>query len=217
MIFPSINALFIHIPKCAGMTIINHFIKCRLYPLKLDWHRSYDSYNEEDLKDIFTFSFVRNPWDRIASHYFFQGPGAPDFPIRSIVNSNDNYSAISTKRQYRYPKGFHQKTFKDFVIQDVCNESINCNRENLFICETITNRLKNKSQKIQLDFIGKVEDFDDDFKRLANHLDLQIKIPEKMNYNREGKYNKLYDNYLYDVIKEYFKEEIEEFNFEYKL
>lgn len=204
VIFPSINALFIHIPKCAGMSVINMLNDAKIYPIKLQWHKKLDFYSEE-INSMYKFTFIRNPWDRIASHFYFQGPGAPDWPEK------DFNQLVTTKRQYRYPPGFNKMSFKQFVLEFVCNENVIPSRTNLFISEPITHRLKNKKGDIDFDFIGYVENFEDDFKKLCKQLGIKTNLL-RVNNNQNTNYRNLYDSYLYDVVKEYFKEEINEFD-----
>ena len=202
MIFPSINALFIHIPKCAGMTIIRFLIENKINPIKVNFHAVVKDFYDDKILDLFKFTFVRNPWDRIASHYYFHGPGAPEWPTRNII-TNSIYR-ISTKRQYMYPKGFYPKSFREFVIDDVCNNNIVPSRKNLFISQPITERLKNNQNEIDLNFIGRVENFESDLTILMEKLNLDLTLPKKVNAKPDKIiYNNLYDSYLYDVVKDY--------------
>jgi hypothetical protein len=210
VIFPSINALFIHIPKCAGMSVINILNNAKIYPTKLQWHRKLDFYSEE-INSMYKFTFIRNPWDRIASHFYFQGPGAPEWPEKDINQM------VTTKRQYRYPSGFHKMSFKEFVLKFVCNENVIPSNKNLFISQPITHRLKNKQDEIDFDFIGRVENFGEDFANLTKQLNITTNSLKVNNNNQNTNYRNLYDSYLYDVVKEYFKEEIDYFGFEYNI
>lgn len=71
--------IFIHIPKTGGSSIESIFHPsiitetgmCKDIPNK---HYTLDSLlkNEEiELSNFFSFSFIRNPWDKILSHYLF--------------------------------------------------------------------------------------------------------------------------------------------------
>lgn len=64
--------IFIHTPKCAGMTIINYF-KLKWDDLKKE-HLTMDEISElleDDLSEYFKFTIIRNPWERMASLYSY--------------------------------------------------------------------------------------------------------------------------------------------------
>lgn len=217
MIFPSINALFIHIPKCAGMNILNNFVSNNIFFEKECCHKRMSSFEQHQVDDLFKFTFIRNPWDRIASHYFFNGPGAPQWPelLFTLHNKNRYYEI---KRQYRYPSGFQDIKFDEYIKNYVCNDSISPNPQNFGVSKSILYNLKNKQDKVDFNFIGRVENFETDFRILLQKLNLDLKIQEEVNcHPRKIVYNNLYNSYLYDVVKDYFKEEIDYFGFEYNI
>jgi chondroitin 4-sulfotransferase 11 len=78
--------IFIHIPKTGGSSIESIFYPsiitktgiCKDIPNK---HYTLDSLlkNEEiNLGNFFSFSFIRNPWDKVLSHYLFFFKGGFD-------------------------------------------------------------------------------------------------------------------------------------------
>lgn len=64
--FDKRNAIFIHIPKAAGSSISSALFGGNV------GHKPYSrfhAYSPRKLDEYFTFSFVRNPWDRLYSAY----------------------------------------------------------------------------------------------------------------------------------------------------
>ena len=56
--------IFIHIPKCAGVSIYNAFNSNQQHHKTLDEHKGWKH-------GYFKFCFVRNTWDRFLSTYFY--------------------------------------------------------------------------------------------------------------------------------------------------
>ena len=101
--------IFIHIPKAAGSAIKQSF---RSMDSFLEWgHQSYSAYSyllgKKKYNDSFSFAFVRNPWDRLVSEYFF---------IRDGQNSKHN--EFFQKHLAQYP------TFSDFVVKWLSEKTI---------------------------------------------------------------------------------------------
>ena len=66
--------IFIHVPKTAGVSIIRSLFG----DVTLESHRNFQFYQKifrKDFENYFTFSFVRNPWDRLYSSYMFLKKG----------------------------------------------------------------------------------------------------------------------------------------------
>lgn len=71
MISSKHKIVFVHIPKCAGTTIIKSFQK--QWDSDIDDHQTMDElslYLNEN-EDYFKFVVIRNPWERIASLYSY--------------------------------------------------------------------------------------------------------------------------------------------------
>jgi hypothetical protein len=74
MIIKNKKLLFIHIPRTGGTSIEQSFgrPRCKEGINSLTQHNTLKQYSEkEDINSYFTFSFVRNPWDRLISWYLW--------------------------------------------------------------------------------------------------------------------------------------------------
>ncbi len=68
------SCIFIHIPKTAGISV-----NAGLFGCNTGYHRTIAGYqtifSKREFSNYFKFAFVRNPWDRVASAYFFLKQG----------------------------------------------------------------------------------------------------------------------------------------------
>lgn len=177
------NKILLHIPKCAGTSILT--------ALNLDVWNGDESYNETydvrihyndiqqthiPFKDIKiykpTYAFVRNPWDRTVSRYFY------------------------CKKRYGV-----KETFEKFVKDKIVKSDYEWGPP---------------SWRCQSDWLGddtiilKVEDGLDN--QLKEHFGIDINIPKVNSMNIEN-YKSLYNEELYELVRHYYKEDIDRFNY----
>ena len=72
--FDQCGCIFIHIPKCAGVSVSK-----ALFGNLAGGHSRVVDYqlvfNSNEYSNYFKFTFVRNPWDRLVSAFFFLKKG----------------------------------------------------------------------------------------------------------------------------------------------
>jgi len=90
------NLLFVHIPKTGGVSIYQHAVNCKIKITRCGHHEPAKSWNG-DINELFSFAFVRNPYERFMSSYYFY----KDSPMGTIKVKKDI-------QKY--------KTFKDFCL-----------------------------------------------------------------------------------------------------
>jgi hypothetical protein len=149
------KTIFIHIPKTAGVSLV----KAIYGDVTLEGHRSF-YFNSIALniknEDYFSFSFVRNPFDRLYSAYKFLNAGG--------MNHLDKI-AFQT----------HLSEFEDF-------EDLILNGLNKKLIYQITHfipqheYLCDKSVCILVVFIGRFENLDKDILLLSKKLNKNVKI-----------------------------------------
>jgi len=198
--------IFVHIPKTAG-TSISSILKLQgkrhLHDPTIEGLVTIDtiSYADQHLtcsllkKDprvkncfdsFFKFTFVRNPYDRFFSTFFWN---------RSYWKTNENTIEVFNK----WVDDFKPNTKKDHFLE-----------QNKFIYDD--------NGKLMVDFVGKVENIENDFKTITNMIGLNINntLPKYNITENKTKYNK--DDFLTTANKqkiyELFKKDFE--IFEYK-
>ena len=190
--FISQKAIFVHIPKTAGISLIKS-----IYGENIDsgGHRKITHLSKlmpGSINDYFTFTIVRNPWDRLYSAYKFLNKGG--------INQHDenafrlHLSSIDS--------------FEDFVMnwlhEDNLKHIIHFYPQSWF--------LKNNDEKVELDFIGRFEYLNSDFAEIANKMGVNNKL-KHLNKGDKRHYKSVYTKEMIEKVKLIYKEDIERFNY----
>jgi hypothetical protein len=191
-LFLDANVIFIHIPKVGGTSIAH-----RLFG-KRAGHDSASKVKailgEETFNNMYSFSIVRNPYDRVVSayHYAIQGGGSHG-GIRSQPVYRTNLFAT-----------FSMFVQNWLILQDPEELDIIFRPQHYFICD--------KNDKVLVDWIGKIEDLDEIEHHLSSELKKEIKISRR-NTTRRKHYSKYYDAELQQMVYEYYRLDFELFGY----
>jgi len=148
------------IPKNATRTLRDYFFFSYKYGAKIKNLKTLNKY-----KNYFTFTFVRNPYKRVLSLY-----------LNKIINPHENI----IKKQLK-PFGLKPNMSFDELVDFLCfnkkgqdGNDPHWTSQYAFI-------------KPEIDFVGKLENFDKDFKTILNHIGLPYESPKHLNYTtKEG-------------------------------
>jgi len=222
------KTIFVHIPKVAGQSIENVFLKDlglnwstrkplllmpneqpengppRLAHLTSEEYVKYHYLSEEIFNNYFKFSFVRNPWDRVVSFYKFlyyaKGVTFEDFVKKLLPEFvNKNDFFFKSQYDYLYCKG---KSCVDFI-----GRFENLNEDFSKILNTLgLSKLKlehiNKS-KINK---GKYSDIKTSFKKLVLNVEYQPFYPSYKSY---------YNQELISIVADLYKKDVEFFKYSF--
>lgn len=202
------NVLFIWIPKTGGTTIYEllDIYNAKKY-LKIDsiknkfnnegivtfGHISYSKLLDANLvndkfdKNSFKFTFVRNPYSRMVSLFFY-------LKKMKIVSLDLSFCEFCKRATTSQPIGlFNVKNFSQ------------CNRQVEWIRNT------------KIDFIGKFENMSQDWSKLASHIQCykHHPIPHKNSTNHEH-YSFYYDKTSLEYVNGYYKEDFQTFGYTIK-
>lgn len=108
------KSIFVHIPKCAGCSLWQSISKSeQAKNIEYFGHgagRMSKPFPEHDIyQDFFSFTFARNPFDRLVSSFFFLKSGG-----------HNQYNQELYNKYMRTRSG----TFKDFIMYKFNQESI---------------------------------------------------------------------------------------------
>jgi len=183
------RTIFVHIPKNAGISI-----ETALFNEKVG-HKSlirFKAHDQNKFFDYFKFSFVRHPWDRLISAFYFLKHGGRNSQdqawsqkyLRSITTLEDFILKLESDRFARQiMKWQHFRPQIDFITDE--------------------------NKNIALDYIGKVENLEDNVKEVATMLNLgDINLPH-LNRASKAKNGHVYDSKSKNIVKKRYKEDFE--------
>lgn len=186
--FDQHKAIFIHIPKVAGMSISTSLFGCLGGGhAKL---KNYRAVYKEELDNYYTFTFVRNPWDRLYSAYMF------------LSQSGNTYNDILVKHEIidKY------RSFEDFVLRYMDHDSI---YRILHLIPQSEYILENDSTE-NLNYIGRYENIDEDFHIICNNLGIVRKQLIEVNITKiKNDYRKAYTNEMIEKVYDLYKKDIQ--------
>ena len=180
--------LFIHIPKTGGTSINaafnfpkpnslvqikKHYRWCHIKPVL----------KPEIWEPSFKFCFIRNPWDRLFSHYRFR------------------------KRRLKSQDLAHYKTFEHWLNYELFeNPKIGHLRPQL-------EWIKDEQGRIDMDFIGKFEQLQADFEIICQRNQLQLSLPHYEKSHPAIDYKKQYTPEMIDLVGKFYQEDIAYFQY----
>mgnify|MGYP001157014909 CR=1 FL=1 len=190
------ESIFIHIPKTAGISVSKSIYGENKGHTKL---LHYQRYDEERFDRYYKFAFVRNPWDRFVSAFYYLKKGGR--------NQQDKSWAAKYLMNGESLNGFIERI----------NGDKNFRRDVLIHqhFEPQINYLKDKSGNLNIDFIGRFENLNDDFQKIANHLQISAKLKE-ININKEkDHYKTYYNDKTKEIIERLYAEDIIKLNYQW--
>lgn len=186
------RCIFIHIPKAAGTSVSwTLFDKGSRH---VPWFRYYQA-NPVKYRNYFKFAFVRNPWDRVVSSFFFlkRGGMAPhdkrwaeehlaDFPdfssfVKGWVNEENIHTWMHFQPQYHF----------------ICNEQ----------------------DRVMVDFVGRMENINEDFKYVAQRLGCDKSLVSKNTGNNDH-YSHYYNKETRDIVERVYSKDIDIFEYSFQ-
>jgi hypothetical protein len=188
------RALFIHVPKSAGRSIVRGLFDVRsVEHAPADWYQLLDS---EKFDAYFKFTFVRNPWDRAVSAYTYllQGGSA---------------ASVEDRQWSRFVSGF--ENFDDFARNWLTPDNVM--RYALFTPQV--EFLKNRFGQIDMDFIGRFETLADDFATVAKRLGVDATLPH-INSSRDRGYQDFYSEASHDAVARAYAEDIASLDYRFE-
>lgn len=193
--FDKHKCIFIHIPKCAGISVSN-----ALFGRLVGTHMAIKTfqliYSKAEFESYFKFTIVRNPWDRLLSAYSFLKKGG--FTEEDQVWAEENISSYDN--------------FKSFVKEWVTPDNVITWQH----FKPQHRYLLDPSGKLHIDFVGHFETLAQDFKSIASHIGIDTEL-QHMNKSRKKRsllgYQAFYDDETAQIVADVYKTDLEWFGY----
>lgn len=189
------KCIFVHIPKCAGSSI-NQQLQLKSIGFSGHAPMSYHS----KYSDYFSFTFIRNPYDRVVSAYkYFRklkeghrwykrnsiiSDAANQMDFKGFVNHIPDFMNLMKREEGSFESGIHFQPFHYFIDQPI-------------------------------DFIGCFEDIQQDYASVLSHLKLPPRSLRKTNSTNNLNYQQLYIEETKKLVYNIYQEDIEKYNYNF--
>ena len=180
--------IFIHINKTAGTSIGNAI------GLAVKHHQTAKeiiaSIGKDKWNTAYKFTLVRNPWDKVVSHYEYRRKRNKT----EVASRNISFSEWVKKTYGPEKDTFYYNNPKAFQPQ--------------------VEWLKDDEGSIKIDFVGKFESINEDFEQIKHAIGLDVELPH-LNASKRAGYQSYYDDETRDIVARWFREDIEQFGYRF--
>ncbi len=180
--------IFIHINKTAGTSI------GKAIGLPVKHHQTAKeviaAIGRERWETAYKFTLVRNPWDKVVSHYEYRRKRNKT----EVASRNISFSTWLKKTYGPEQDSFYYNNPKAFQPQ--------------------VEWLKDDEGKISIDFVGKFESINEDFNHIKREIGLSAELPH-LNASKRAGYQSYYDDETRDIVANWFREDIDAFGYKF--
>ncbi|MDW5287885.1 sulfotransferase family 2 domain-containing protein [Formosa sp. PL04] len=201
------NLVFIHIPKNAGTAIYKNL------GLDNSNHRTVKQYislfGEKNYDDMFSFAFVRNPFSRFISLYNYSRMDVSYYhnninPEKAIYGYHMDYEILKNKSLEEAAI-----LLKEGRLQHN-PPHVQWNPQSFW--------LKDNENKLNVKYLGRLEDLEFDMRNIYNLIGFEhSREVNQINSSSGSKldYRKLINPSTRQILEEYYKEDLEFFNYDF--
>jgi len=170
--------------------------------------------------EYFKFTFVRNPWSKLVSYYFFATRFKDNInPKNGKIIPHKNISQYSFKEFIMNLEEIKMDT--DWVLEQTLGQAIHLKKllDSKGFCNNCYDWISDENGKmLPMDFIGKVENIEEDYNKLVKLLNSPIsKTPlYKKNVSKHDHYTTYYDKDMIQIVNKLFEKDIETFKYKFE-
>jgi chondroitin 4-sulfotransferase 11 len=220
--------LYIRLAKTGSSSVSDAINKDTDEVIPIINHYNLVSNSEYDYK----FTFIRNPYDRIVSSYhnLVKNPKTINMrtTLRNKLDSETSFMDFLTFVNYHRDNIGESKLNKEKNIhlypwyKDSTTTNVNIKDVYTFQLFWILNHTESLTDSIEffmpineLDFIGKFESLNEDFKFIKSKLNLKKELPHLNKSNNRDRYGNYYNNETFDIVTRMYQKDLNNFNYKF--
>lgn len=207
--------IFVHNQKTAGVSIKNYLFENvsdaeYLLPNHAYTTDAIQKIGRDKWNQYYSFGFVRNPWARLVSWYSMIINGAES------EGQHEKHQWSPNNELWKYVKE-NSSDFKEFIKN--CTETITEEKGGIpYKKSFVKNQIDyftDDNGEVAVNFIGKVENLEEDFNKVIEHLELPATKLIPTNKTKKKDYREYYDEETRQIVAERFKKDIDYFGYEF--
>lgn len=191
--FDDLGCIHVHIPRCAGVSVSNS-----LFGGLAGGHTTLAEYRivfgPREFHSYFKFSFVRNPWDRLVSAFFFLKAGG--------FSRWDAQWAAANLSVYADLESF----VRGWVNKDNCAKYYHFYPQRHYLCVD--------DDELALDFVGRFENLAQDFHHVCEVLGIEAALADS-NRSQRSDYRNYYTAHTRQLVADVYAEDIKLFGYSF--
>jgi hypothetical protein len=204
MISHELKCIFVHIPRIAGTSIEKALVNKNWWSIDRSTKHIFASQAKEIYKeywdDYFKFSFVRNPYDRCVSllkfaEFYYGVKDSSKLTSKHLEGYKNLFGyPISTEVDYRFYK-----------LEDIKS------------AKHLPNQVYGNYLDEELDFVGKFENLEHDFRVVCEQLGTKnSSLPKVASFgSRVKEYQGYYSQETKELVESLYKNDIEKYDYEF--
>jgi len=185
--------IYIHIPKCGGCSVVRPQYYTRFgHNLR---NENFKYYKDSELRknSQFSFTFVRNPWERLVSSYKYLSNGGNN--PNDLKDYNNLFSKYGSFRNVIL--NWDESYLNQIHFKPQCD----------WICDNAKN--------IIVDFVGRFENLQNDYDAICDKIAIpRQKLPHK-NKTKHKHYTEYYDDETRHIVAEKYAKDIKYFGYKF--